>query len=124
ALLTAEPSLQPQSWISLDSFIFLATESESLRTSRIVYEKQTCNLKSELEPKYLEASISARSETKVNMDRGNSFSGVVDKKAMSVLANRQNLYIHQGHDARVSALNDVERKYEAPFVKIGTMLEQ
>lgn len=68
---------------SEDSFIFLATEPESLSTSRMVYENQTCNLKSERGPKYLEASISARSVTKVNMDRGNSFGGVVDKRAIS-----------------------------------------
>lgn len=105
---------------SEDSFIFLATEPESLSTSRTIYENQTCNLKSERGPKYLEASISARSVTKVNMDSENSFSGVVDKRATPVLAKRQN----QGHDARVSVLNDVEREHEAPFITIGTTLEQ
>lgn len=57
-----------------------------MRTSRTVYENQTCDLKSERGPKYLEASTSARSVTKVDMDRGNSFSEVVDKRAMSELA--------------------------------------
>lgn len=90
----------------------------------MIYENQTCNLKSERGPKYLEASISARSVTKVNMDSGNSFSGVVDKRATPVLAKRQNLYIYQGRDARVSVLNDVEREHEAPFLTIGTTLEQ